>query len=68
MTDQGEILPDDPKDPMRTAMRQMMGVFAQLDRGMTAAKLRSGRHIKGVEGPVRRTAPRRTAGRPTRRS
>ncbi|MFI0218858.1 recombinase family protein [Streptomyces lydicus] len=26
MADQGEILPDDPEDPMRTAMRQLMGV------------------------------------------
>ena len=37
MADQGEILPDDPEDPMRTAMHQMMGAFAQLDRGMTVA-------------------------------
>lgn len=37
MADQGDILPE---DPVRTAMRQMMGVFAQLDRGMTVAKLR----------------------------
>lgn len=50
MADQGEILPDDPEDPMRTAMRQMMGVFAQLDRGMTVAKLRRGRRIKGEKG------------------
>jgi len=26
--DSGEILCDDPDDPMRTAMRQMMGVFS----------------------------------------
>ncbi len=31
--DQAEILRDDPDDPMRTALRQMQGVFAQLDRG-----------------------------------
>jgi hypothetical protein len=43
MADQGEILTDDPGDPMGTAMRQMMGVFAQLDRGMTVVKLRRGR-------------------------
>ncbi|WP_055495550.1 recombinase family protein [Streptomyces sp. TP-A0356] len=42
MADQGEILPDDPEAPMRTAMRRMMGVFAQLDRGMTVAKLQRG--------------------------
>ncbi|MFG3071948.1 recombinase family protein [[Kitasatospora] papulosa] len=57
MADQGEILPDDPEDPMRTAMRQMMGVFAQLDRGMTVAKLRRGRRIKGEKGQYAYGAP-----------
>ncbi|MFC7844411.1 recombinase family protein [Streptomyces sp. NPDC057382] len=71
MADQREIPPDDPEDPMRTAMRQMMGVFAQLDRGMTVAKLRRDRRIKAASRGRRastRTAPRRRAGRPTRRS
>ncbi|MEU9663480.1 recombinase family protein [Streptomyces chartreusis] len=57
MADQGEILPDDPEDPMRTAMRQMMGVFAQLDRGMTVAKLRRGRRIKGEKSEYAYGAP-----------
>ncbi|MEV0137908.1 recombinase family protein [Streptomyces globisporus] len=57
MADQGELLPDDPEDPMRTAMRQMMGVFAQLDRGMTVAKLRRGRRIKGETGQYAYGAP-----------
>lgn len=57
MADQGELLPDDPEDPMRTAMRQMMGVFAQLDRGMTVAKLRRGRRIKGEQGKYAYGAP-----------
>lgn len=57
MADQGELLPDDPEDPMRTAMRQMMGVFAQLDRGMTVAKLRRGRRIKGEKGEYAYGAP-----------
>jgi hypothetical protein len=57
MADQGEILPDDPEDPMRTTMRQMMGVFAQLDRGMTVAKLRRGRRIKGEQGKYAYGAP-----------
>jgi DNA invertase Pin-like site-specific DNA recombinase len=48
--DQGEISHDDPDDPMRTAMRQMMGVFAQLDRGMTVARLRRGRLAKAAAG------------------
>lgn len=48
--DQGEILKDDPDDPMRTAMRQMQGVFAQLDRAMTTKRLRDGRRIKADQG------------------
>jgi len=67
MADQGEILPDDPEDPMRTAMREMVSVFAQLGRGMTVAKLRRGRHIRGEKGQYAYGAPH-TAGRPTRRS
>jgi hypothetical protein len=42
-TDQGEIFRDDPDDPMRTAMRQMAGVLAQLERGMIAFRLRMGK-------------------------
>ncbi|MFF1566925.1 recombinase family protein [Streptomyces sp. NPDC058293] len=38
-------------------MRQMMGVFAQLDRGMTVAKLRHGRRIKGEKGEYAYGAP-----------
>lgn len=48
--DQGEILRDDPDDPMRTAMRQMQGVFMQLDRSMTTKRLRDGRRIKAAAG------------------
>ena len=48
--DQGEILQDDPDDPMRTAMRQVQGVFAQLDRAMTTKRLRDGRKVKAAAG------------------
>jgi DNA invertase Pin-like site-specific DNA recombinase len=48
--DQGEITPDDPDDPMRTAMRQMAGVFAQLDRALLVKKLRNGRAEKRKVG------------------
>lgn len=48
--DQGEILKNDPDDPMRTAMRQMQGVFAQLDRAMITKRLRDGRRIKAEHG------------------
>jgi DNA invertase Pin-like site-specific DNA recombinase len=46
----GEVPKDDPDDPMRTAMRQMMGVFAQLDRAMVVARLRRGRRAKAEQG------------------
>jgi DNA invertase Pin-like site-specific DNA recombinase len=48
--DLGEIPRDDPDDPMKTALRQMVGVFAQLERGMIAARLRSGRVLKAERG------------------
>lgn len=48
--DQGEIVQDDPDDPMRTAMRQMMGVFGQLERSMIVARLRRGREMKRATG------------------
>lgn len=48
--DSGEITPDDPDDPMRTAMRQMAGVFAQLDRAMVIKRLRNGRQTKAERG------------------
>jgi DNA invertase Pin-like site-specific DNA recombinase len=49
-TTRGEILPDDPDDPMRTAIRQIMGVIAQLDRAMTAKRMRNGRKAKAAVG------------------
>jgi DNA invertase Pin-like site-specific DNA recombinase len=46
----GEVMADDPDDPMRTAMRQMVGVFAQLDKNMVVKRLRDGRKAKSAEG------------------
>lgn len=46
----GEIMADDPDDPMRTAMRQMAGVFAQLDRAQISKRLRDGRRRKAEVG------------------
>lgn len=46
----GEVLEDDPDDPMRTAMRQMRGVFAQLERGMIVKRMRDGRKHKADRG------------------
>jgi len=48
--DLGRVPQDDPDDPMRTAMRQMAGVFAQLDRAMTVKRLRDGRKAKKAKG------------------
>ena len=42
----GEVLRDDPDDPMRRALRQIVGVFAELDRAMTVKRLRDGRRAK----------------------
>src|SRR5579884_1322744 len=49
-TDSGEVLQDDPDDPMRTAMRQVVGVFAELDRRMVVKRLRDGRAAKRAAG------------------
>jgi len=48
--DTGKVHKDDPDDPMRTAMRQMAGVFAELDRAMTVKRLRDGRRAKAAKG------------------
>jgi DNA invertase Pin-like site-specific DNA recombinase len=48
--DDGEVMRDDPNDPMRTAMRQMTGVFAQLERSMILARMRAGRRAKFARG------------------
>ncbi len=48
--DDGEVLAGDPGDPMRTAMRQMAGVFAQLDRAMVVKRMRDGRLAKAATG------------------
>jgi DNA invertase Pin-like site-specific DNA recombinase len=48
--DTGEVHRDDPDDPMRTAIRQVMGVFAELDRKMVAKRLRDGRFAKAAAG------------------
>lgn len=46
----GEVLRDDPDDPMRTAMRQMAGVFAGLERRMIVKRMRDGRRSKAAKG------------------
>lgn len=56
--DHGEHLEDDDDDPMRTAMRQMRGVFAQLERGLIRKRLKDGRAIKAEAGGYAGGAPR----------
>ncbi len=55
--DVGEVLEDDPDDPMRTAMRQMSGVFSQLERGMIRARMRAGKARKAEQGGYAGGAP-----------
>lgn len=56
--DHGEHLEDDVSDPMRTAMRQMRGVFHQLDRGLIIKRLTEGRAAKGAQGGYAYGSPR----------
>jgi DNA invertase Pin-like site-specific DNA recombinase len=53
----GEVLRDDPDDPMRTAMRQMVGVFAQLDRAMILKRMANGKAAKQAKGGYVHGAP-----------
>lgn len=46
----GEVLEDDPDDPMRTFIRQVMGAVAQLDRSVLTARMMAGRRKKRAEG------------------
>ncbi len=57
VTDASEVPQDDPDDPMRTAMRQMAGVFAQLERAMVVKRLRNGRAEKAAQGGYAYGAP-----------
>ncbi len=53
----GEVLRDDPEDPMRTAMRQMLGVFGQLERATVVARMAAGRRLKAQRGGYAGGAP-----------
>lgn len=45
-----EVMRDDPDDPMRKAMREMVAVFAGLERGMLVKRLKDGRKAKATAG------------------
>lgn len=49
-SESGEVMPDDPSDPMRTAMRQMAGVFIQLEKATLVKRLTDGRRRKAEMG------------------
>jgi DNA invertase Pin-like site-specific DNA recombinase len=55
--DAGEVRQQDPEDPARTAMRQVVGVWAQLERGTTAARMQAGRRRKAARGGFAYGAP-----------
>lgn len=48
--DAGEVMADDPDDPMRTAIRQVIGVMNQLDRATITLRMRKGREAKAAAG------------------
>lgn len=48
--DGGEVLQDDPDDPMRTALRQMQGVFAELERRLIMKRMREGLRLRAQSG------------------
>lgn len=49
-TEDGEIRPEDPDDPMRDLIRQIMGSIAEFDRKTTVKKLRDARKAKALTG------------------
>jgi DNA invertase Pin-like site-specific DNA recombinase len=48
--DRGELLRDDPEDPYRTFIRQVMGAATQLERGMIVRRLSHGKRRKAAAG------------------
>lgn len=58
MADSGEVMADDPDDPMRTAIRQILGVMAQLDRATITLRMRKGREAKAASGGYAGGAPK----------
>ena len=54
----GEVLADDPDDPVRTFVRQVLGAVSQLEAGMIRRRLRRVRLHKASEGGYSHGAPR----------
>jgi DNA invertase Pin-like site-specific DNA recombinase len=49
-TDGGEVLQDDPDDPMRSILRKFVGLMAELDRMVVVKRMRDGRKAKAQTG------------------
>lgn len=47
---EGEVKRDDPNDPHRRFLRQVMGAAAELERGLIRARLHGGRRRKAARG------------------
>lgn len=56
--DSGEVAQDDADDPLRTALRQIVGAIAELDRALVIKRLRDGRRVKAEQGGYVAGAPR----------
>lgn len=46
----GVVEEDDPDDPMRTMIRQVLGAMAEFDRASTVARMRKGLRAKSAKG------------------
>jgi DNA invertase Pin-like site-specific DNA recombinase len=55
--DTGEVLADDPDDPVRTFVRQILGAVSQLEAGMISRRLRRGLEHKAAQGGYAHGAP-----------
>jgi len=55
--DTGEVMADDPDDPVRTFVRQILGAVSQLEAGMISRRLRRGREHKAAQGGYAYGAP-----------
>ncbi len=46
----GEVLADDPDEPLRTALRKIQAVIGELDRALVGKRMRNGRKAKAAQG------------------
>src|SRR5437762_2753389 len=54
---ESDFLTDDPDDPSRRLIRQVLGAVSEYERGMIALRLRSGRRRKAEQGGFAYGAP-----------